>query len=293
MPNTKKVLGTLFPKSHWFWQLWSFIFIYTCAVCWFDDHYFPIKKYQEANEVISVTGVVIGLLLAFRTNSAYDRWWEGRKLWGQLVNDLRNLALKLKVYLEADADRQFEVGQLLVAFPYALKSHLRGKEPDDWLIKLDPEAAKVDHVPLHMSGTIYHSIFRVGEASGADVFELILVDSHVRSLMDICGACERILKSPIANSYKSLIWIWLILYLLVLPWLLVPSFDLWTIPLMFLGTYFVIALEFLAEEVEEPFGEDPNDLPLDSICETIERSVCQTFGCSSPRPATASQDSSR
>jgi len=92
-------------------------------------------------------------------------------------------------------------------------------------------------------------------------------------LLDVCGACERILKSPIARSYKLILWFWLTLYLIVVPWLLTPMLDLWTIAFMMGGSYFVLALELLAAEVEEPFGCQANDLPLDDICLTIERSL--------------------
>jgi putative membrane protein len=95
--------------------------------------------------------------------------------------------------------------------------------------------------------------------------------------MDICGACERIQKTPIARTYKEMIWCGLGLYTLILPWLLVPTIDVWTLPIVFVSSYFIYTLELLAEEVEEPFGTNPNDLPLDTICKTIEDSVRQAF----------------
>src|SRR5438128_1184665 len=127
--NSTKLIFLMFPKRHLFWRYLSFIICYTAAVVWFDDHYFPRAKFLEAYGVMSTTSAAVGLLLAFRTNSAYDRWWEGRKLWGQLINEIRNFWLKLQAYVDDnDAERE-RVRQLLIHFPHSLKAHLRGHEP--------------------------------------------------------------------------------------------------------------------------------------------------------------------
>lgn len=279
MQKQFKIIHLFMPKPDWFCKFMTIVITYTGFVWWFDDHYFPKQQILEAHQIMAATSIVIGLLLAFRTNSAYDRWWEGRKLWGQLVNDIRNLAIKAGVYLQADAEENEKVGRLLIAFPLALRWHLRGQPPEEKVTMLVPGFKPSDHLPLNLSKLIYSEIDKFNEKSSVDGFHMLLVDPHVRALMDICGACERILRSPIAGTYKCLIWVWLCGYLLVIPWLLVPTFDVWTLPLIFIGTYFLIAVEFLAEEVEEPFGLDPNDLPLDAICQTIEKSVCQVTGC--------------
>jgi putative membrane protein len=279
MPIEKsRIVGIIFPKPSWSFKSMALILSYTALVWWFDENYFPKHQVMEAHRLMAATSVVIGVLLAFRTNTAYDRWWEGRKLWGQLVNELRNLALKLTEYLQADEQQRQHIGKLLVAFPYALKNHLR-KQPADARIVAFTGARADGHFPIEIAKAIYSSIARLTANDSSDGLQRLLVDPHTKSLMDICGACERILKSPIADSYKSLIWSWFVLYLLIVPWLLVPDFDYWTFPIMFFGSYFVIGTEFLAEEVEEPFGESANDLPLDKICTTIEESVCQITGC--------------
>jgi len=101
------------------------------------------------------------------------------------------------------------------------------------------------------------------------------LDTHAKALMDICGACERIVKSPISASYKLLLWFRLILNIGCLPWLLAPVFH-WLVPLIVLVSgYFLFGLEMLAEEVERPFDDLPNDLPLDAICLTINTSMIE------------------
>lgn len=260
------------PKPALFWKLMIGLMLYSVFVLWFDDHYFPKQKFMEANGVM-ITSVVMGLLLAFRTNSAYDRWWEGRKLWGQLVNDIRNLCLKSSVYLCNQAKYKQQLSELLIAFPYILKNHLRGTRPEARFKAMVPDDKQ--NAPLHVAQMIFATITAWKQECAGDGFQQLLLDPHARALMDITGSCERILKSPISPTYKDMIFMGLGLYLLALPWLLVPTLDLWSLPVMFIGSYFAITLELLAEETEEPFGTGHNDLPLDSICQTIEASVRQ------------------
>lgn len=265
------------PGGHYFWKLMAAVMSYASLILWFDDNYLPKKLILEAGGGMIISAIM-GLLLAFRTNSAYDRWWEGRKLWGQLTNDTRNLCLKAEAFLSVDEYEQNKLHDLLIVFPYALKNHLRGLGPDAETLNIVPEVQFVQHVPLHIAQKIFALISGWKASNLVTGFELIVVDPHVRALMDVCGACERILKSPISGTYKQLLWIGLVGYLLLLPWLLVPTFDLWSLPLVFLTAYFIFALELLAEEVEEPFGSDINDLPLDALCQGMKKSIEQVAG---------------
>ncbi len=272
-----KLLPIVFPKPTIFICYLTIIAAYTGAVVWFDDHYFPRHKFLEANELMATTSIIIGLLLVFRTNSAYDRWWEGRKLWGQLVNEIRNFSIKCHSMLSRE--QSDSIYPLLIAFPYVLKNHLRGGKSDLAQFKIEGTDRATDqsvkNQPLYLATLVYRCLQQWKEEKAIDKLDLLFLDTHARSLMDITGACERILKSPIATSYKFIIWFWLFLYLLLLPWLLAPILDFWAVPTMVFGAYFIFALELLAEEVEEPFGTTPADLKLDSICLTIENSIKQ------------------
>jgi putative membrane protein len=264
-----------FPKVSILWKVLIGLNIYSMAVVWLDFEYFPHQELKEAG-AITVTAAIMSLLLAFRTNTAYDRWWEARKLWGQLVNDSRNLGLKARNYLSVNLQDRKEYANLLIAFPYALRDHLRGQRPSAKVLDLVPkEVAEADHVPLQIADLIY--LLAQNRTTGSDrlAIDKLIIDPHLRSMMDICGGCERILSSPIARTYKEMIWLLLGVYLLLLPWILVPIIDLWAAPVMLVASYFAVSLELLAEEVEEPFGTEPNDLPLDTICATIERSIHQ------------------
>ncbi len=250
---------------------------YTLAVQYFDDHGFPAKKFLEADAAV-LTSVIMGILLAFRTNSAYDRWWEARKLWGNLVNDTRNLAVKSREYANLSESESAALGALIVGFAQGLKDHLRGREN----LSLLPQSSKaekkdVSHLPLAISQLIYRNLHKWSQDGRITDTEMLQLDRHARSLMDICGGCERIRNSPISGSYKFILWLGMILYFAVLPWVLVPTIDNYTVYMVLVCGYFVSAFEFLAEEVEEPFGVQANDLPLEKICQTIENSVADVL----------------
>jgi putative membrane protein len=265
------------PGGGWFWLINILLVVYSLGVQYWDDHGFPAKKFLEADAALA-TSAIMGLLLVFRTNSAYDRWWEARKIWGSLVNDLRNLCVKTREYASLTDAECKEYGQLIVGFAYGLKDHLRGKETIAYLPPdCRDEKRDCTHLPLAISQMIYRNIHNWNKSGRITDVEVLQLDRHARALMDICGGCERIKKSPITGSYKWLLWSILGLYFLILPWLLVPTIDNYSVIMVGIGAYFVTALEFLAEEVEEPFGTQANDLPLDEICKTIENSVADVL----------------
>ncbi|MBX9876960.1 MAG: hypothetical protein K2Y22_00740 [Candidatus Obscuribacterales bacterium] len=266
----------LVPGGRTFWFCMAVVVAYSLFVQYTDDHGFPAKKLLDADAAL-MSSVVMGVLLVFRTNSAYDRWWEARKVWGQLVNDLRNLAIKSYEYAMPNAEEGARYSRLITSFAFALKDHLRGGEVTADAPYTEFVADSSDNKPVEIARLIYQQLHEWRKSNAVDGLELLQIDRHARSLMDALGASERILKSPIAGSYKFLIWSGLCFYFLFLPWLLVPTLDNWTVYAVVASAYFVVALELLAEEVEQPFGDDANDLPLDTICATIKKSVTGVF----------------
>ncbi|MCA9095154.1 MAG: hypothetical protein KDA68_16825 [Planctomycetaceae bacterium] len=221
----------------------------------------------------ALLGTVLGLLLVFRTNTAYDRWWEGRKLWGQLVNDSRNLAIKIQSCVRApEVERQL-LGVKLISFAYALKDHLRGNVRLNELPGFTNEIDQPQHVPAYVSRSLYEQFEKWRTQDQLDGFEMLFLDRHAAALMDICGACERIRKTPIAASYRWFMRQLVGIYLLTLPWALVDDFQIWVIPSVTLIGYFMIGIELIAEDIEEPFGTGADDLKLDDLCQGIENSV--------------------
>ena len=230
-------------------------------------------------------GLVLGLLLAFRTNTSYDRWWEGRRLWGQLVNDSRNLAIKVQTCVRADQAEKQRLGRWLSDFAFALKDHLRGNARLSMLAGFRQETLQPEHVPAYISARIYEQFEAWRRSDQLGGFELLFLDQHAASLMNICGACERIQKTPISPSYRGFIRQSIAIYLLALPWGLVQTFGWWIVPTIAMLGYFMIGVEMIAEAVEDPFGTDEDDIMLDKLCQGIEQSVAGIFQMTETAPA--------
>ncbi|MCR9233247.1 bestrophin family ion channel [Gimesia chilikensis] len=220
-----------------------------------------------------IIGLVLGLLLVFRTNSSYARWWEARKLWGKLVNISRNMAIKFRELTNFTKQELRELADLLVAFPEALRDHLR--EDDDF--SMFPELEQIDppprHIPAYIADLIYRRVIGWKRTGMIDGDELRIIDSETRELMEICGACERIRRTRLSPSYRTFVRHCITLYLLTLPWGLVEEFKFWTVPMTVIMAYFMIGIEVIAHSVEEPFGLDEDDLDLDGLCITIRSTV--------------------
>lgn len=239
------------------------------------EDYFGFDLQLPVNDV-SLFGAALSLLMVLRTNSAYDRWWEGRKLWGALVNNCRNLAMKINAMADVDEAELKRAQELIIAFPVALKEHLRQGATEETLSHLSqPCPDHITHFPAYLSGELF-KLTRKWRAEGKlDKIDQHLIDPHISSLIDVCGACERILNTPLPLAHRALIPQLLGLYLLVVPLgLQLTALNL----IVTIGvSYFMLGLEIAAEDIEEPFGHDCNDLPLDQISANIGRSVREIF----------------
>jgi ion channel-forming bestrophin family protein len=207
---------------------------------------------------LSILGIILGLLLVFRTNTSYDRWWEGRRLWGQLVNTSRGLAHQLDAMLPEAHPRREVYAVRLAEFPAVLAMHLR---------------LPVGTVGTHEPNAVIQQLVRTVHQ---DVREGLLPRESVVALApllqgfdDVTGACERILRTPIPLSYSSYVKQFVLLYALVLPFGLVREFGYGTVIASMFTFFATMGLELLATEIEEPFGTDRNDLPLDAIADRI------------------------
>ena len=262
------------PVARRVWLYMAVMACYTVLVDWWANNNFPAHVFKEAGSM-AFGGVVLGLLLVFRTNSAYERWWEGRKLWGQLVNDSRNLSLKCRSFVPTDPTDKVKFGETIISFAYALKHHLRVTMPSQTLPGVGTLAElEGHHVPVMTAGKIFEKIEMWYHTGIIDGYTLLQLDQHARAFMDICGACERIKNSPLAVSYRAFMRQGIALNLIAMPWYLTPDFDIWwSLPLILVGAYFLIGLELIAEDIEDPFGYDGDDLPLDNICANIKNTV--------------------
>lgn len=279
--NTKDWITFIFKfhKSDTFRKLLPlmlFIGVYSGTIAYLELEYW---KLSDDNHLKNITimhgmlGFVISLLLAYRTNTAYDRWWEGRKLWGGLVNNSRNLALKLSSILTEENDRQY-FKKLIPAYASVLQKHLINDETAMMLFDgLDLQIDHHKHRPNQVAKILFqktNDLYKSNKISGE---QLLFINQELLSFTDICGACERIKNTPIPYSYSAFIKKFIFFYVMTLPFGYVFSLGYITIPVVIFIFYVLASLELIAEEIEDPFGSDENDLPTQKIAANIKKHV--------------------
>ncbi len=250
--------------------------IYSWLVAYLELEYWQLSENSHVKNITvmhTMLGFVISLLLVFRTNTAYDRWWEGRKAWGALVNNSRNLAIKLAVMLKDKEDKDF-FKKLIPAYSSVLNLHLKNADISHELF--DDATLSADHYkhkPNQIAKTIIakiNELYQNGKITGD---QLIVLNSEAQSFTDICGICERIKNTPIPYSYSAFIKKFIFIYVMTLPFGYVFQLGYYVIPIVVMIFYVLASLELIAEEIEDPFGNDPNDLPTAKIAENIRKNV--------------------
>ena len=232
-----------------------------------NDHFRNISLMHN------LLGFAISMLLVFRTNTAYDRWWEGRKLWGALTNNSRNLALKLDAILPAEdlVNRNF-FRKAITLYASMLRDHLRSEKTRLALDEIDHPELAVDeqrHLPNQVAALLMKRIQELYQKKIITGDQLIILNTELISFTDICGACERIKNTPIPYSYSVFIKKFIFIYVLTLPIGYVFNMGYLVIPVVAFVFYVLGSLELIAEEIEEPFGGDANDIPTGKIADNI------------------------
>ena len=240
----------------------SIVAVFAFLVVYYDSVLAPGQlKYTPT--VHNLFGFVISLLLVFRTNTAYDRWWEGRRLWGSLVNTSRNIALKFHSYLDSEHMIRETLAYDITHFSEVLKNQLRGHS--------DTSVMHVGHPPSLAAGQLFIDVADLSRQGYLSDAQILILNNDITALSDITGACERIKNTPIPFSYHVFIKKFVFCYIISMPFVFASEFGYWT-PLITSFMFYVLAsLETLAEEVENPFGTDANDLPIDELCSVIKR----------------------
>lgn len=257
--------------------------VVAAAIVFAEQRWMPDSHAAKNTLVVhSLIGFVISLMLVFRTNSAYDRWWEGRKHWGAMVNNTRNLALRIDVWVpESDTELRTFWRKMIPNFPFALKEHLRDGVIVDELEDVEGLKSVLEgkeHKPNAIAGAMYHKAKYMLDSGMMSKEEFITMDKELKSMTDILGACERIRNTPIPFAYSMFIKKFIFLYVLTLPLGLVPMFGYWTIPISVFIFYVLVSMEVIAEEIEDPFGRDSNDLPTDGLSVKIRGNVQEILG---------------
>lgn len=257
--------------------------VYTGIFIWTFQYLFHTLKIGSTS-IHSLLGFVLGLLLVFRTNTAYERWWEGRRHWGTLVNSSRNLALKVDAFLPPDMhETRLFYQKSLSHFCLALKDQLEGSFSFSALDDINEQTfADKKHIPNAIAGMMFHKtneLYKSGIISGE---QLMILDKQLESLTDVTGACERIKSTPIPYSYNLHLKKYIFLYSVTLPWGLMGDMKYWAIPAVMMVFYAMVGIELIGEEIEDPFSGDPDDLPLGEICQKIHNSVAEILVKSNP-----------
>ncbi|HEY9738615.1 MAG TPA: bestrophin family ion channel [Trichocoleus sp.] len=229
-----------------------------------------------------VPSIVLGLLLVFRTNTAYERFWEGRKLWGTLINTTRNLARQIWVAIRenspSDRSNKIRALKLLVAFALAVKLHLRSQRPNGEVAELITprqfeKLQTMNNPPIEIAFWIADYLQTQHDRGLISTYELTAMTERLDEMINVLGGCERILKTPIPLAYSIHLKQLLLLYCLALPFQMVDQLGWWTALISGLISFAVFGIEAIGIEIENPFGTDPNDLPLDAICCTMWRNM--------------------
>lgn len=266
-------------KSETFRQLFPmmvFIGVYTALISFLELNFFQVDDKSPVKNITmmhTTVGFVLSLLLAYRTNTAYDRWWEGRKLWGSLVNNSRNLALKLSSILKDDADKKY-FRKLIPSYASILAKHLADEEVskelfEDFNIIIDNNK----HKPNQVAKMLFNKINQLYENKQISGEQLLFLNPELMAFTDVCGACERIKNTPIPYSYSAFIKKFIFIYVMTLPIGFVLALNYYAVPVVVFIFYVLASLELIAEEIEEPFGGDANDLPTHKLAENIKKHV--------------------
>jgi ion channel-forming bestrophin family protein len=229
-----------------------------------------------------IPNIVLGLLLVFRTNTAYERFWEGRKAWGTLVNTVRNLSRQMLVAIAetAPSDHQAKIAavKLLPAFAIALKLHLRSESVNAELeanlsVEQFQQLKTMNHPPLEIGFWISSYLQAQTKQEKLDRYQLNDMVQLLNQMVDVVGICERILKTPIPLAYSIHLKQLLMIYCLSLPFQMVAELEWMTAPIVALISFTLLGIEEIGIQIEDPFGHDANDLPLDHICNTMMRNI--------------------
>ncbi len=277
-----------FHKADTFRTLLPLIFviaIYSGLIVWLEVYYWQLSEKSYVRNIPlmhGLLGFVISLLLVFRTNTAYDRWWEGRKLWGSLVNTSRNFAMKLEVTLPfGDTEQRSFFRKIIPAYAYALHNHLHKEQTRVALFEEEEHKHifnAIDyekHVPNQVALLMYRHIQQLYAENKISGEQLLFLNTELQSFTDICGACERIKNTPIPFSYSVFIKKFIFFYIMTLPWGYVFQLGFYVIPAVAFIFYVMASLELIAEEIEDPFGGDENDVPTALLAKNIHRHVAE------------------
>lgn len=262
--------------------------VYSGIITYLELHTFLNTDARELTRsistVFSILGFTLSLMLVFRTNSAYDRWWEGRKLWGDLTNSSRILANHvLGILPHEKRDIKARIAALMASFGYALRFHLKGEkmtsshllnELDDvYLKQFIHKIEEAQHQPLVIYKELVQLFYQLKSEGLISDQDMYIIKSDLNKLMEVCGACERIKTTPIPFSYSAFLKKFIFFYVMLFPLIYAMHMSYFIIPVTVFILYVLSSIELIAEEIENPFDDAPNDLPTFKMAKNIALNV--------------------
>lgn len=259
-----------------------FVFLYSCFI--------SILHYEEPSIFLPIgpfeyAGLVMGLILVFRINAGYDRWWEARKIWGNIVNQSRNLAIIISNYVLTDDNRneKLKVINYISAIPFLIKNSLRNSDSVDDIKHLVEKTdllhiTQSENKPVMLSSMISHELNQFRNQNQLDSFSFLQAEKARALILDCYGACERILKTPIpfVMAVKSRRFIFL--FLMALPFATVGTSIYITPFVTGIVAYALLALDQIGVELQNPFSQERlSHLPLNTICTNLEKNIAEIY----------------
>ncbi|MBN9231515.1 MAG: hypothetical protein BGO90_13675 [Legionella sp. 40-6] len=260
----EKVFRKLFPIT-------IVVVIYAVLIAYFFEN----PSQYNLGQFHLIFSFILTIIINFRVNTSYARWWEGRILWGNLVNNCRNLGMKFDAFLGLAAHPEFY--SLLQHVPVIMKAHLRKESTE---LKKEFELLNFTHFesqnPVVLITQRMNEILNDLRKKNQITFEQYLsLDTHLSNITDINGGCERIANTHVPPAFAFFVKQALLFYALMFPFGWVGTFGFLIIPMMVMIVYILLGLEILSEELEEPFGKEDNNLPLGIIAKNITRNIAQ------------------
>lgn len=247
---------------------------------------FHITRISIPIAVPTILGTVISLLLAFKSNQAYDRWWEARTIWGAIVNDSRTLTRQLITFVDipfgSSEEKAFceRVAKRQIAWCYSLSQHLRDQNPRFGLERLisEEDLAHIRHytnVPLALQELQASDLRNAFKLGWINEYQQIQIDRTLCNFSNEMGGCERIKNTIFPATYSVYIHFSLILFIMLLPFGLIEFFGIIEIPLVIAIASSFFLIEKMAIHLQDPFENKPTDTPTTAICQVIERDIKQ------------------
>ncbi|MEJ6980409.1 bestrophin family ion channel [Pedobacter sp. P351] len=267
--------------------IWKWLLFYLCLCIAVSIVYSYYKiNIAISNTEVSMISIALSVLMGFRVSSAYERWWEARKIWGSVVNNSRSLARQLITFTHHSSISRELLESLIyrhIAFVYALSCRLREQNCDEFIkpFLYDEEYEQVitkSHLPNLL---LLHNMYAIKELQQENIIndiELLRIEETIYQLTDNLGAAERIKNTPFPVPYSYFTWLLVHMFAILVPFGMVDSFGYLTIPVAMCAIFIFLVIEQIAIEIQDPFSNRENDIPVSAISQNIEIDLKEMLG---------------